>query len=110
MPSVRAFACCPVDIQESDWETTLLSKDTLRLGLRFVRGVRASAIQHAPSFGNPIRFRITTTLNRTLFQTDELERLAEAGALAPFGQTTPSSVATRNLKHNEPLFTALPYQ
>ena len=107
----RGVRVLPVDIQESNWETKLLSKDTLRLGLRFVRGVRASAIQHMLELRQSHPFQnLRDFKNRTLFQTDELERLAEAGALAPFGQTRRQALwQLGTLKHNEPLFTSLPY-
>ena len=107
----RGVRVLPIDIQESDWETTLLSRDALRLGLRFVRGVRASAIQHMLELRQSHPFQnLRDFKNRTLFQTDELERLAEAGALAPFGQTRRQALwQLGTLKYNEPLFTALPY-
>lgn len=107
----RGVRVLPIDIQASQWETILLSKDSIRLGLRFVKGVRASAIHHMLKLRQSHPFTSMRDFkNRTLFQTDELERLAEAGALAAFGQSRRQALwQLGTLQHKEPLLTKLPY-
>ena len=108
----RGVRVLPIDVQSSQWETTLLSKDCIRLGLRFVKGVRASAIGHMLELRQSHPFQnLRDFKNRTLFQSDELERLAEAGALAAFGKSRRQALwQLGTLKHKEPLFTELPYK
>ena len=107
----RGVKVLPIDIETSHWETRLVSNNTIRLGLRFVRGVRAAAVAHMLELRQTHPFKnIRDFRNRTMFQVDELERLAEAGALAAFGQTRRQALwQLGTLKHNEPLLTTLPY-
>ena len=74
----------PVDVTHSDWKCTLAA-GTLRLGLRYVKGLRKAAAERIVA-ARP--FASSGELaRRAALQRDELEALAHAGALASFGLT-----------------------
>jgi error-prone DNA polymerase len=97
----------PVDVQQSDWPCTVEEDGAVRLGLRFVAGLRAqvgqkiagswqraagspstsSGLPRATSRGSG-RFRsIEDLVARTGINREELSVLAEIGALSAFGHT-----------------------
>ncbi|HYP17518.1 MAG TPA: error-prone DNA polymerase [Opitutus sp.] len=72
----------PVCVQSSDWACTVEAEKTLRIGLRYVKGLRESAAKqmlagrHAQPFASMDDF-----LRRTAFTATERRALAAAGAL-----------------------------
>jgi error-prone DNA polymerase len=75
----------PVDVNSSEWDCTIEGAErALRLGLRYVRGLRAEAGKRVAE-AKP--FRDVDELARRIPQlrTDELEKLASVGALAKLG-------------------------
>src|SRR5213080_1617656 len=72
----------PIDVTRSDWKCTL-EDGALRLGLRYVLGLRAEAATRlvtARPFGS-----VTEAAQRGGLTRSELETLAHAGAFAAFG-------------------------
>jgi error-prone DNA polymerase len=74
----------PIDVTRSDWKCTL-EDDALRLGLRFVLGLRESAAKRLVA-GRPLG-SVAEAAQRGGLRQNELEALAHAGACAAFGLT-----------------------
>lgn len=75
-----------VDIQQSEWETTVVDERTIRLGLKVVDGLGShaqDAIERARADG-PFR-SVADVVARTGLARDDLEALAGVGALLAFG-------------------------
>jgi error-prone DNA polymerase len=82
----------PVDVNHSGW-TCRWENGAVRLGLRFVKGLRESVAAAAPAAGRPGAGAPTpfTSVDdfqrRTRLRDDQLTKLAYAGALASLGLT-----------------------
>jgi error-prone DNA polymerase len=75
----------PADVQHSGWPCTVQEDGAVRLGLRYVTGLRAQVGQKIAGSG---RFRsIEDLVARTGINREELSVLAEIGALSAFGHT-----------------------
>jgi error-prone DNA polymerase len=76
----------PIDVTRSDWKCTLEDPVRMRLGLRYVAGLRAET-GHAIEAGRARRpFGGTADLlARAALRRDEADALAESGALASLG-------------------------
>jgi error-prone DNA polymerase len=73
----------PIDVQSSDWLCYLTEEGAVRLGFRYVDGLRQEAgIRIAAE--SPFR-SVADLAQRADLQRDELERLAEIGACARLG-------------------------
>ena len=89
----RGVRFAPVDVQRSDWPCTIEEDGTVRLGLRYVTGLRAEvgrriAVGQGFSLAGPGRFRsVEDLIARTGVNREELSVLAEIGALHAFGCT-----------------------
>jgi error-prone DNA polymerase len=81
----------PVDITRSDWACTLERRDgawVVRLGLRYVKGLRESAARALVAARARQPFRSARDLAaRAALARDEMQTLAAIGALAPLGGT-----------------------
>jgi error-prone DNA polymerase len=82
----------PVDVQRSDWVCAVEEDGAVRLGLRFVAGLRAQVGQQIAGSrqlaAGSGRFRsIEDLVARTGINREELSVLAEIGALSAFGHT-----------------------
>jgi error-prone DNA polymerase len=78
----------PIDVQHSGWECRWADNDRLgavRLGLRFVRGLRRQAGETIAA-EQPFR-DLEDLARRCRLREEELNRLAQVGALARFGLT-----------------------
>jgi error-prone DNA polymerase len=79
----------PVDVQHSRWECEVEEDGTVRIGLRYVAGLRrhvGEAIEGARVTTPPVRFRsLEDFVRRTGANKEELAVLAEVGALNAFG-------------------------
>jgi error-prone DNA polymerase len=72
----------PVDVNISEWDCTIEGDDHfLRLGLRYIRGLRADAGKRIAA-AKPFRDVDELALRVPQLHKDELEKLAAAGALA----------------------------
>jgi error-prone DNA polymerase len=72
----------PVDVTCSDWNCTILSPPAIRLGLRFVAGLRASAGQRLVEERARAPFTsLPDLVERAALNRDEWRQLAEVGAL-----------------------------
>ncbi|HEX2679646.1 MAG TPA: error-prone DNA polymerase, partial [Polyangiales bacterium] len=75
----------PVDVQQSTWDCGLLENDTIRMGLRYVKGLGAreeEALKWAPPPYHSLEdFVARTRMSRTAYA-----KLAESGALDPLVQ------------------------
>jgi error-prone DNA polymerase len=82
----------PIDVTRSEWLCTI-EEGEVRLGLRFVRGLRQAA---GESIVEARRWRpfasVQDMVDRTDVHRDELPRLAETGALNAFGLTRRSAL------------------
>ena len=82
----------PIDVARSEWLCTL-EDGAVRLGLRFVRGLRQAA---GESIVSARRWRpfvsVQDMVDRTDVHRDELPRLAETGALNAFGLSRRSAL------------------
>ena len=82
----------PIDVTRSEWLCTL-EDGAVRLGLRYVRGLRQAA---GESIVAARRWRpfvsVQDMVDRTDVHGDELPRLAETGALNAFGLTRRSAL------------------
>jgi error-prone DNA polymerase len=72
----------PVDVTRSGWKCTMEDR-TLRLGLRFVLGLREEAAQRMVA-GRPLG-SVAEAAQRGGLRQNEIDALAHAGAFAPFG-------------------------
>jgi error-prone DNA polymerase len=73
----------PMDVNCSDWLCTIEADGTVRLGLRYVRGLREEAgrrMEYLRPFASA-----DDLVRRAGLRSDELARLAELGALGSFG-------------------------
>src|SRR6266581_453067 len=73
----------PADVNHSDWLCAIEADGTVRLGLRYVRGLREEAgrrMERLRPFASP-----HDLVRRAGLRSDELARLAELGALGSFG-------------------------
>jgi error-prone DNA polymerase len=81
----------PVDVTRSDWNCTLQARDdawAVRLGLRYVNGLRERAAQALVAARAMRPFASTRDLAaRAALDRDEMNTLAAIGALAPLGGT-----------------------
>jgi error-prone DNA polymerase len=81
----------PVDVQQSGWDCAVEEDGAVRLGLRFVAGLRAQVGQKIAGswqLAAGSRFRsIEDLVARTGINREELSVLAEIGALSAFGHT-----------------------
>jgi error-prone DNA polymerase len=82
----------PVDVTRSEWLCTLEDGD-VRLGLRYVRGLRQAAGESivAARRSRPL-VSVQDLVDRADVHRDELPRLAETGALNAFGLTRRSAL------------------
>ncbi len=83
----------PIDVTRPRWECTLERAAPgqplcLRLGLRFVAGLRSAAAEQLVREREQSPFRsLEDLVRRCALRSEELERLAEIGAFASFGHT-----------------------
>jgi len=99
----------PIDVTRSQWlctiEPTNRGGPAMRMGLRYVRGLREQVgrtiveAREARAFGSTHDLARRAQLNR-----DELETLAAIGALAPLGGTRRTNLWTVAAPHPGPLF------
>jgi len=99
----------PIDATRSEWLCTIELVDgahpTMRMGLRYVKGLRERAARaivearRARAFGS-----IHDLARRAHLDRDELETLAAIGALAPLGGTRRTNLWTAAMPHPGPLF------
>jgi len=98
----------PIDITRSQWPCTVEPLDgalTVRLGLRYVKGLRERAARaivrarEAQAFAS-----IHDLARRAHLERDELETLAAIGALAPLGGTRRANLWTAAVPHHGALF------
>lgn len=77
----------PVCIVNSEWICTVVAEKTIRIGLRFVKGVRESAVQQMLAARRERPFAsMQDFLRRTAFTSAERRSLAAVGALAGIAQ------------------------
>ncbi len=78
----RGIRTLPVSVTHSDWDSTVVDDQTLRLGLGVIRGVSRTAVEAmlAERLRSPWR-DLDDFLVRTKFERDERRILAEVGAL-----------------------------
>jgi error-prone DNA polymerase len=82
----------PVDVMRSEWLCTL-EDGAVRLGLRYVRGLRQAAGESIVAARRSRPFvSVQDLVDRTDVHRDELPRLAETGALNAFGLTRRSAL------------------
>jgi error-prone DNA polymerase len=84
----RGVRFAPVDVQVSDWPCLVEPTGAIRLGLRFVHGLRAEAGQRiaaAPAGGGRRFGTLDDLVERAALRPDEVRMLAGLGALASFG-------------------------
>jgi error-prone DNA polymerase len=79
----HGVAVRPIDVQSSAWKCALEADGGVRLGLRYVEGLRQAAGERIASAA-PFR-GIADLAQRAGLQRDELDRLAEVGACASLG-------------------------
>ena len=98
----------PVDVTRSQWLCVIESADTglvVRLGLRYVRGLREAAGRALVAARDARPFDSVHDLaRRARLERDELETLAAIGALAPFGGTRRANLWTVAASSPGPLF------
>jgi error-prone DNA polymerase len=95
-----------VDVTRSAWDCSL-EDDAVRLGLRYVAGLRAAAGKSVLTARDASPFASLQDLaDRTELRRDELQRLAEVGALNAFGLTRRSALwqVERASRPRGPLF------
>jgi error-prone DNA polymerase len=95
-----------VDVTRSAWDCSL-EDDAVRLGLRYVAGLRATAGKSVMAARDASPFASLQDLaDRTDLRRDELQRLAEVGALNAFGLTRRSALwqVERASRPRGPLF------
>ena len=99
----------PIDVTRSEWLCTIEPVDgarpTMRMGLRYVKGLRERAgraivaARQARAFGS-----IHDLARRAHLDRDELETLAAIGALASIGGTRRTNLWAAAMPHPGPLF------
>jgi error-prone DNA polymerase len=81
----RDVQASPVCVQHSQWICTVEGPNRIRLGLRYVRGLREAAVQELLATRGPAPFAsLDDFLRRTNFTAAERRALAAVGALAVF--------------------------
>src|SRR5947209_3047976 len=102
----------PIDVTCSQWLCTVERPDgglTVRLGLRYVKGLRERAARAIVEARNEEPFgSIHDLARRAHLERDELETLAAIGALAPLGGTRRANLWTAAVPHPGPLFSDPP--
>ena len=98
----------PIDVTRSEWLCVIEPDDiglTVRLGLRYVRGLREAAGRAlvAARLARPFD-SVHDLVRRVRLERDELETLAAIGALAPFGGTRRANLWTVAVSSPGPLF------
>jgi len=81
----------PVDVLRSEWPCTLEDR-ALRMGLLYVMGLRQEAGERIVQERHEAFKSLQDLVNRTGLRRDELQRLAEIGALNSFGLTRRSAL------------------
>src|SRR5438445_3028772 len=98
----------PINITRSQWLCTVERPDgglTVRLGLRYVKGLRERAARAIVAARDEQPFGSVHDLaHRAHLERDELETLAAIGALAPLGGTRRANLWTAAVPHPGPLF------
>jgi error-prone DNA polymerase len=98
----------PVDVTRSEWPCTLERRDgawVVRLGLRYVKGLRESAGRALVAARAEQPFASTRDLAaRAGLARDELQTLAAIGAFAPLGATRRANIWETAEAHPGPLF------
>jgi error-prone DNA polymerase len=98
----------PIDVTRSEWLCVIEPDDTgltVRLGLRYVRGLREAAGRALVAARLARPFDSVHDLVRGVrLERDELETLAAIGALAPFGRTRRANLWTVAVSSPGPLF------
>jgi len=99
----------PIDVTCSRWLCTVESVGgtgpAMRLGLRYVRGLRERAARALLQARDERPFgSIHDLARRAHLERDELETLAAIGALAPLGGTRRANLWTAAVSHPGPLF------
>jgi intein/homing endonuclease len=98
----------PVDVTRSDWPCTLERRDAawaVRLGLRYVKGLRESAARALVAARAARAFASARDLAaRAEIARDEMQTLAAIGALAPLGGTRRANVWNAAVPDLGPLF------
>ena len=98
----------PIDVTRSEWLCVIEPDDTgltVRLGLRYVRGLREAAGRALVAARRARPFDSVHDLaRRARLERDELETLAAIGALAPFGGTRRANLWTVAASSAGPLF------
>jgi error-prone DNA polymerase len=83
----RDLKALPVCVQHSDWNCTVVDAKTIRLGLRYVKGMREASVQEMLSARNGRPFAsLDDFLRRTNYTAEERRALAAVGALNVFAQ------------------------
>jgi error-prone DNA polymerase len=102
----------PVDVTRSDWPCTLERRAgawAVRLGLRYVKGLRESAARTLVAARAPRPFASAGDLAaRADLARDEMQTLAAIGALAPLGGTRRANVWNAAVPDLGPLFAPTP--
>jgi error-prone DNA polymerase len=98
----------PIDVTRSEWLCVIEPDDTgltVRLGFRYVRGLREAAGRAlvAARLARPFD-SVHDLVRRVRLERDELETLAAIGALAPFGGTRRANLWTVAVSSPGPLF------
>jgi error-prone DNA polymerase len=98
----------PIDVTRSQWLCVIEPDDpglTVRLGLRYVRGLREGAARAVIAARAARPFDSVHDLaRRARLERDELQTLAAIGALAPFGGTRRANLWTVAASSSGPLF------
>src|SRR6059036_1834990 len=99
----------PIDVTRSQWlcavEPSGGADPTMRMGLRYVKGLRERAARAIVEARNEAPFgSIHDLARRAHLERDELETLAAIGALAPLGGTRRANLWTAAVPHPGPLF------
>jgi len=105
----------PIDVQVSDWDCVVEGDGAIRLGLRYVNGLRqqiGQTIASAPSrcdtsSARPVRFvSLDDLIARTALRRPEIVTLADVGALNAFGYDRRSALwqAERAVRPSGELF------
>ena len=98
----------PIDVARSQWLCTVERTDgglTVRMGLRYVKGLRERAARAIVAAREEAPFgSIHDLARRAHLERDELETLAAIGALAPLGGTRRANLWTAAVPPPGPLF------
>jgi error-prone DNA polymerase len=103
----HGLAILPIDVSRSGWDCTIEAGRRVRLGLRYVRGLRERAgraivaARAARAFGS-----VADLVGRARLESDEAQALAAIGALAALGGTRRGDVWAAAVPSPGPLFAA----